>query len=43
MTCNVMTPFGWAFMVIAWTMIIGISFYCFFKLLARDKKTDPEE
>ena len=38
-----MTTGGWTFMAIAWTAIIALVTYCYYRVLRKDSKKTTEE
>ena len=31
-----MTPFGWLFLIVSWAIIIGLTVFCFVKILRKN-------
>jgi hypothetical protein len=38
-----MTASAWAFMLIVWSLVIGATSYCFWKLLSSQRRLDGDE
>ena len=38
-----MTPQAWAFMLTVWAVVIGMTGYCFFKMLTSGRKLDGDD
>ena len=32
-----MTPFGWMFMALSWSVIMGLASFCFFRIFSKKK------
>ena len=39
----VMTSVGWTFMIAAWTVIGGLTFWCFYKLVTTEAASGPDD